>query len=152
VALRRGHGPGGDALRALVLELTADEQPLRRLGALMAGTDVGGSRSDLHPLVGTLVTDRVLHVDHEDSRLAGLLGSGRAALLDLAARADLRASASAWGDRLEVVRVTVDDRPADALLVLPDTRVAWAAPVGATGAAHSSLQSALATWFGAPRG
>ena len=41
VALRRGYGPGGDALRALFLELTADEQPLRRLGALMAGTDVG---------------------------------------------------------------------------------------------------------------
>lgn len=152
VALRRGHGPGGDALRALVLELTADEQPLRRLGALMAGTDVGGPRSDLHPLVGTLVTDRALHVDHEHPRLAGLLASGRAALLDLADRADLRESASAWGDRLDVVRATVGDRPADALLVLPDTRVAWAAPVGASGSARSSLQSALITWFGAPRG
>ena len=41
VALRRGHGPSGDALRALFLELAADDQPLRRLGALMAGTDVG---------------------------------------------------------------------------------------------------------------
>jgi hypothetical protein len=29
VALRRGYGPGGDALRALSVELTADEQPLR---------------------------------------------------------------------------------------------------------------------------
>ena len=81
VTLRRGHGPGGDALRALFLELTADEQPLRRLGALMAGTDVGSSpMSDEHPLVGTFATDRALHVDHEDPRFAGVLRKGRPVL------------------------------------------------------------------------
>ena len=78
VALRRGHGAGGDALRALILELTADEQPLRRLGALMAGTDAGSPTSDLHPLVGTFLTDRALHVEHEDPRLAGVIRAGRA--------------------------------------------------------------------------
>src|SRR3954454_15253804 len=62
VALRRAHGPGGEAIRALFVELSADEQPLRRLGALMAGTDVGSPPSDAHPLVGTLVTDRTLWV------------------------------------------------------------------------------------------
>ena len=39
-ALRRGHDPAADALRELFLELVTDEQPLRRIGALIAGTDV----------------------------------------------------------------------------------------------------------------
>ena len=152
MALRRGHGPGGDALRELVHELAADEQPLRRLGALMAGTDVGAPAPEVHPLVGTLATDRVLRVDHEEPRFRGLLAAGRPVFLDLADHAELRELAAAWGDRVGVVRAPVDDRPADALLVLPDTRIAWAAPVRATGAVRLSLQEALATWFGAPAG
>ena len=40
VALRRGHDAAAVALRELFQELVADEQPLRRLGALIAGTDV----------------------------------------------------------------------------------------------------------------
>ena len=38
VALRRGHDPAAEALRELFLELVTDEQPLRRIGALIAGT------------------------------------------------------------------------------------------------------------------
>ena len=129
VALRRGYGPGGDALRALFLELTADEQPLRRLGALMAGTDVGSPMSDAHPLVGTFATDRALHVDHEDPRFAGVLRKGRPVLLDLADHADLRELAGQWGGRVDVVSATIDERPADALLIRPDARIAWAATV-----------------------
>jgi FAD binding domain-containing protein/aromatic ring hydroxylase-like protein len=151
VALRRGYGPGGDALRALFLELTADEQPLRRLGALMAGTDVGSPMSKEHPLVGTFTTDRALHVDHEDPRLAGLLRKGRPVLLDLADLADLRELAGQWGGRVDVVSATIDERPADALLILPDARIAWAAPVDAPGeTALPALREALTTWFGAP--
>ena len=40
VALRRGQDPAAEALRGLFLELLADEQPLRRLGALIAGTSI----------------------------------------------------------------------------------------------------------------
>ena len=40
VALRRGHDPAADALRELFQELLVDEQPVRRLAALMAGTDI----------------------------------------------------------------------------------------------------------------
>jgi 2-polyprenyl-6-methoxyphenol hydroxylase-like FAD-dependent oxidoreductase len=151
VALRRGHGPGGDALRALFLELTADEQPLRRLGALMAGTDVGSPRSGAHPLVGTLVTDRALQVDHQDPRFDGVLRDGRPVLLDLADRADLRALAGQWGGRIDVVGATIDDRPADALLIRPDACIAWAATVDAPGdTAVPALREALTSWFGAP--
>ena len=39
VALRRGHDPAAEALRELFGELLADEQPLRRIGALIAGTE-----------------------------------------------------------------------------------------------------------------
>lgn len=39
VALRRGHDPAAEALRELFRELLVDEQPLRRMGALLAGTD-----------------------------------------------------------------------------------------------------------------
>ena len=151
VALRRAHGPGGDALRALFVELTADEQPLLRLGALMAGTDVGSPPPAAHPLVGAFLTDRALHVDHQDPRFAGLLGQGRPVLLDLADRADLRELARQWSGRVDVVSATSDERPADALLVRPDARIAWAAVTDAPGeTALPALREALTTWFGAP--
>ena len=150
VALRRGHGPSGDALRALFLELSADEQPLRRLGALMAGTDVGSPRSEAHPLVGTFVTDRVLHVDHQDPRFAGVLREGHPVLLDLADHADLRELAGRWGGRVDVVSATIDERPADALLILPDARIAWAAAVEEPDeTALPALREALTRWCGA---
>jgi 2-polyprenyl-6-methoxyphenol hydroxylase-like FAD-dependent oxidoreductase len=152
VALRRAYGPGGDALRALFLELTADEQPLRRLGALMAGTDIGSPMSDAHPLVGTLATDRTLHVDHEDPRFAGMLRKGRPVLLDLADRTDLRELAGRWRGRVDVVSATIDERPADALLLLPDARIAWAAAVDEPGqTALPALLEALTTWVGPPQ-
>ncbi|MDF1604233.1 FAD-dependent monooxygenase [Nocardioides sp. YIM 152315] len=151
VALRRGHGPAGDALRTLFAELTTDEQPLLRLGALMAGTDTGAPRSAGHPLVGAFATDRALHVDHEDPRLAGLLHQARPVLLDLADRADLRDLAGEWGGRVGVVSAAIDDPPADALLILPDARIAWAAAIDEPGAtAASALREALTTWCGAP--
>ena len=40
MAPRRGHDPAAEALRELFQELLVDEQPLRRIGALIAGTDI----------------------------------------------------------------------------------------------------------------
>src|SRR5437762_2644042 len=40
VALRRGHDAAARALREVFQELLVDEQPLRRIGAMMAGTDI----------------------------------------------------------------------------------------------------------------
>ena len=151
VALRRGYGPTADALRALFLELTADEQPLRRLGALMAGTDVGSPTSQAHPLVGTFVTDRVLHVDHEDPKFAGILRDGRPVLLDLADRPDLREVAGRWGGRADIISAPIANRPADAVLIRPDALIAWAADVDVPGkTALPALREALSTWFGVP--
>lgn len=149
VALRRGHGPNADALRTLFLELSADEQPLRRLGALMAGTDVGLPMSDGQPLAGTFLTDALLHVDHEDPRFAGMLRPGRALLLDLADRSSLRELAGQWGGRVDVLGVTVASRTADALLIRPDGVIAWTASLEAPKeTASAGLQQSLSTWFG----
>ncbi|GAB2872797.1 FAD-dependent monooxygenase [Nocardioides pacificus] len=151
VALRRAHGPGGDALRKLLLELTADEQPLLRLGALMAGTDVGAAASVVHPLVGAFATDHALRLGQEDRRSAGMLRRGRPVLLDLAHRADLREIAGAWQDRVDVVSRALEERPADALLLLPDAQIAWAGGVDeAAETAAPSLREALVAWFGEP--
>ncbi len=151
VALRRGYGPGGDALRALFLELAADEQPLRRLGALMAGADVGSAMSEVHPLVGTFATGRALHAGQEDPWSAGMLRKGRPVLLDLADRADLRQFARQWDGRVDVVSATIDGPPADALLIRPDALIVWAATVDEPGeTALPALREALTTWFGAP--
>jgi hypothetical protein len=147
-----GTGPGGDALRAPFLELATDEQPLRRLGVLMAGTDIGSPTSDTQPLVGTFATDRTLHVDHEDPRVAGMLRQGRPVLLDLADRTDLRELAGRWRGRVDVVGATIDEPPADALLILPDAaRIARAAAVDEPGqTAVPALREAQTQWVGAP--
>lgn len=151
VALRRGHGPDADALRALFVELTADEQPLRRLGALMAGTDVGLPMSDGQPLVGTFVTDSILHVDHQDPGVAGMLRPARALLLDVADRSDLREVAGQWDGRVDIVNVTIAEPAADAFLIRPDGIIAWTAPLDTpSGTVLTCLEEALSTWFGDP--
>jgi 2-polyprenyl-6-methoxyphenol hydroxylase-like FAD-dependent oxidoreductase len=152
-ALRRGYGPCADALRALFVELTADEQPLRRLGALMAGADVGARASEVHPLVGTFVTDRALHVDHEDPRLTGMLRDGRPVLLDFTGQPHLQELVEKWGGRVDVLSPASAERLADALLIRPDALIAWGATVGApTTTTLVTLREALSTWFGVSPG
>ena len=117
----------------------------------MAGTDVGSPISEAHPLVGTFGPTEPVHVEHQDPRFAGVLRDGRPVLLDLADRSDLQEVAGQWGGRVDVVSATVDEPPADALLIHPDTQIAWAAAVAEPGeTALPSLRDALTTWFGAP--
>jgi hypothetical protein len=116
----------------------------------MAGTDVGSGPPPAHPVASTFVTDRVLHVDHEDPRFGGVLRAARPVLLDLADRADLRELAGRWGGRVDAVSASIDERPADALLIRPDALIAWAATIDEPGeTALPALQEALSTWFGA---
>jgi hypothetical protein len=67
VALRRGQDPAGQALRELFLELLGDEQPLRRIGALMAGTDTRYPIPGLsqHALTGTFAPDLALDTSQD---------------------------------------------------------------------------------------
>ncbi|MEU5878498.1 FAD-dependent monooxygenase [Spirillospora sp. NPDC047279] len=153
VALRRGHDPAAEALRDLFQELLLDEQPLRRMGALLAGADIRYPMpgSDRHALVGAFAPDLALHTDQGVSRVAELMHPARPVLLDLAGREDLRETARGWGRRVDVHTAKTDDRPADALLIRPDAHIAWAATIDEPAdSAAPALREAFSAWFGTP--
>ena len=151
VALRRGHDPAAIAPRELFQELLVDEQPARRLAALLAGSEIryplpGHER---HPLVGTFAPDLALHTDQGPTSVAELMHTARPIFLALADRADLRETARDWQQRVDVHTAESEDRPADAVLIRPDAHIAWAADVDEpTDTAVIALREALSGWFG----
>ena len=151
VALRRGHDSAGEALRELFQELLVDEQSLRRIGALIAGSDIRYPLPghDHHALIGTFAPDLTLQADRGATSLAELMHTGRPVFLDLADRSDLRETARDWRHRIEIHTAETDHRPADALLIRPDAHIAWAATVDEpTDTAAPALREALSGWFG----
>jgi 2-polyprenyl-6-methoxyphenol hydroxylase-like FAD-dependent oxidoreductase len=153
-ALRRGHDTAAEALRQVFRELCEDEQPLRRIAALVGGTDIryplpGGPHG--HPLTGAFAPDLALRTEQGAADLGQLLHGARPVLLDLADRPDLREAAGGWRHRVDLRTAGTDARPADALLIRPDAHVAWAVAVGEPPAtAVPALRDALTRWFGAP--
>jgi 2-polyprenyl-6-methoxyphenol hydroxylase-like FAD-dependent oxidoreductase len=153
VAIRRGHDPAAVAFRELFQELLADEQPLRRLGGLMAGSEVRYPfpGQDHHALIGTFAPELALRTDQGATSVAELMHGARPILLDLADRQDLREIAGDWRPRVDVHTAATDDRPADALLIRPDAHIAWAAAVDEPiDIAAPALRAALSGWFGTP--
>jgi 2-polyprenyl-6-methoxyphenol hydroxylase-like FAD-dependent oxidoreductase len=155
VALRRGHDAAAEALRELFQELLVDEQPLRRIGALMAGTDIrylpSDPIADHHALTGTFAPDLVLHTDQGTTSVAELMHTARPVFLDLADRPDLREIAAHWQPRIDIHTAEADDPPADAILIRPDAHIAWAAAIDdPTDTAALGLREALSRWFGTP--
>lgn len=153
VALRRGHDAAAEALREVFTELLTDKQPLRRMGALVAGTDLRYPMpgTEPHPLAGSFAADLTLHTDQGVTSVAKLLHAARPILLDLAGRPELRELARKWRDHVDVRTAKTDERPADVLLIRPDAYIAWAAAVGEPdGTAATALREALSHWFGAP--
>jgi 2-polyprenyl-6-methoxyphenol hydroxylase-like FAD-dependent oxidoreductase len=153
VALRRGHDPAAEALRELFGELFVDDQPLRRLGALIAGADIRYPMPGPghHPLAGTFAPNLTLPTDHGTTSVAELVHTARPVLLDLADRSDLREVALGWQHRVDVHTAETDRRPADAVLIRPDAHIAWAATIDESAdAAAPALREALSRWFGAP--
>jgi hypothetical protein len=153
VALRRGQDPAAEALRELFAELMADEQPLRRIGAIIAATDIRYPlpNPSQHALTGTFAPNLTLHTDQDATSVAELMPAARPVLLDLAGRPDLRDSARDWQHRVDIHSAKADDRPADALLIRPDAYIAWAATTGEPArTAAPALREALARWFGTP--
>jgi FAD binding domain/Aromatic-ring hydroxylase, C-terminal len=143
VALRRGLDPAADALREVFEELLTDEQPARRIGAMIAGTDIRYPLPGADPLIGTFVPNLTLLTEQGTTTVADLMRTARPVLLDLADRADLRETARPWQHRVAIHTAKTEDRPADALLIRPDACIAWT-----TNTDGPSLQEALATWFG----
>ncbi|GGX43366.1 hypothetical protein [Streptomyces noursei] len=153
VALRRGHDPAAEALREVFQELLTDEQPLRRMGALVAGSDIRYPMpgANHHTLAGTFADDLTLHTDQGTTSLAALMHTARPLFLDLADRPELRESAQDWQQRVDVHTAKTDDRPADALLIRPDAHIAWAATIDEPAdSAVTALREALSGWFGTP--
>ena len=104
VALRRGQDPAAEALRELFQELLTDEQPLRRMGALIAGTDIRYPMPGpgQHALAGTFAPDLTLHTGQGTTSVAELMHPARPVLLDLADRPDLRETARDWRHRIDI--------------------------------------------------
>ncbi|MGW0663780.1 FAD-dependent monooxygenase [Streptodolium elevatio] len=154
VALRRGQDAAAESLRKVFLELLVDDQPLRRIGALIAGGDIRYPMpyADEHPLTGVFAPNLALRTDKGPTTVAELLHSARPVLVDLADRTDLREAAEDWAHRVDIVTARTDgERPADALLIRPDAHVAWVAPTDDPAAATAStLREALTHWFGTP--
>ncbi|GAA1953774.1 FAD-dependent monooxygenase [Amycolatopsis minnesotensis] len=140
-ALDRATGRDGDALRDLLTELFALEQPLRRLGGLLHGSDTRYG-DHAHPLVGRFVPDLKLSTETGHTRVAALLHEANPVLLDLADRPDLRAVAA--DHHVTVVTARSDDPSADTVLIRPDGYVAFAAD----GSTVDDLRAVLATWCG----
>ena len=154
VALRRGQDPAAEALRELFQDLLTGE-PLRRLGAMIAGTDIRypGPGPGQHALTGTFAPDLTLHTGSGPISVAELMHPARPILLDLADRPELREAARDWQHRVDIHTATADHRPADALLIRPDAHIAWAAGTGEpAGTATPALREALSGWFGAQAG
>jgi 2-polyprenyl-6-methoxyphenol hydroxylase-like FAD-dependent oxidoreductase len=153
VALRRGHDAAADALREVFAELCADEQPLRRIAALVGGTDIRYPLpgSGHHALTSTFAPDLSLNTGPGTTSVAHLLQAARPVLLVLADRPELRRAARGWRDRIDIRTAGTESRPADALLIRPDAYIAWAAATGEpTSTATATLRNALSGWFGAP--
>jgi 2-polyprenyl-6-methoxyphenol hydroxylase-like FAD-dependent oxidoreductase len=153
VAIRRGHDQAAVALRELFQELLVDEQPLRRLGALMAGSEARYPfpGHDRHALIGTFAPDLALHTDRGATSVAELMHSARPVFVDLADRPDLRETAQDWQHRIDIHTAGTAHRPADALLIRPDAHIAWAAPIDEpSDTAVPALREALSGWFGTP--
>jgi hypothetical protein len=147
VALRRGYDEAAVALRELFQELVSDDDAARRIGRMIAGTDIRYrvANPDEHPLTGTFALDPIRQAD----AIAELAPTARGVLLDLADRSDQREAALGWGDRIDIVTAEAADGPADALLLRPDAYVAWAAGAGEPiDGDAAGLRDALATWFG----
>ncbi|MFF4603641.1 FAD-dependent monooxygenase [Streptomyces sp. NPDC001339] len=153
VALRRGHDPAAEALREVFQELLVDEQPLRRMGALVAGSDLRYPMpgANQHTLAGAFAADLTLHTDQGTTSVAELMHTARPLFLDLADRPELRGTAQDWQQRVEVHTARTGDRPADALLIRPDAHIAWAATIDEPAdSAVPALREALSGWFGTP--
>ncbi|TDE42383.1 FAD-dependent oxidoreductase [Nonomuraea mesophila] len=141
-AIDRADGEYGAALRELLAEVFAFEQPARHLAGLLHDAGARYGPGD-HPLTGRFVPDLTLD---DGRRVAELMRSGRPVLLDLGDGSNEGPDGGSGGGfsvlddaGIDLVRARCDDPPADALLIRPDGYVAWAGTAG--------LAAAVSTWF-----
>lgn len=144
-------GPEVTALRELFSELITDPDVVRRLAALISGSENRyGAGPDAHPLAGYWVPDFAVRTAAGTRRVAELARDGRPLLIDLTEAGTVSATASDISGQLTLAA----GRPvgvvaATALLVRPDGYVAWASSAAAPSADEMrALRDTVARWFG----
>ena len=143
---------GHDALKDILAELIAMEEPRRHLAGVLSGLAIRYDLGEGHPLVGRRMPDLDLETDAGPTRVFTLLHDARPLLLTFDAPAGFELAP--WADRVRLVDArhhgpwelpVLGEVPVpDAALVRPDGYVAWA---GAR--TDPQLPRALETWFGA---
>jgi 2-polyprenyl-6-methoxyphenol hydroxylase-like FAD-dependent oxidoreductase len=125
-------------LRDIVAELVEFSDVNEYLVEMVGGTDIRYPMGQGHPLLG-----RRLPTVAATPELASAWASGRAVLLDMG---DGGFDVAGWADRVTSVRAKpLPGVEAEAMLLRPDGRIAWAAGAGEDGA---GLEEALETWLG----
>jgi 3-(3-hydroxy-phenyl)propionate hydroxylase len=141
------------AVRDLMDELVAMEQPRRHVVGLISGLAVHYDLGEGHPLLGRRMPDLDLVTDGGVVRVYSLLHAARPVLVNFGPSGSIAVGDRA--DRVQLVDASYDadwelpvlgrvEGPA-AVLVRPDGHVAWVGDGTRTG-----LEDALTTWFGAP--
>lgn len=146
---------GGDrhrALRELMGELLAMDEPRRRIAGMLSGLDIRYELGEGHPLLGRRMPDLDLRTGAGPVRMFTLLHGARPVLLNLGDDPGGNGPAP-WPDRVRRVDARCDavwelpvigEVPAPpAVLIRPDGYVAWAGELS-----DPELTRALETWFG----
>ncbi|MFB7723794.1 FAD-dependent monooxygenase [Nocardia sp. NPDC056100] len=146
--------PGADitAMRAVFAELLTDPATVLRIAELISGSDVRYDMGvpDPHPLVGAPAPDLDLDTTSGRFRVAELTRAARPLLLDLTETGSFADALRPYADRIEIVQARTEDPPAAALLLRPDTYVAWATDAPTLDITDlGGLRFALARWFDA---
>jgi 2-polyprenyl-6-methoxyphenol hydroxylase-like FAD-dependent oxidoreductase len=152
VALRRPD-ERTNALRDILSELVAMDEPRRRLAGELSGLDIRYDLGEGHPLLGRRVPDLDLVTAAGPLRVFTLLHDARPVLLNLGEPGAF--DVTPWTDRVRLVDATYDrvwELPVlgavaapTAVVIRPDGYVAWVGD-----GTEPGLADALTTWFGPP--
>ena len=141
-----------DALRDIVTELLAMDEPRKRIAGMMSGLDIHYDLGEGHPLLGRRMPDLDLVTGSGPIRVFSLLHKAQPVLLNLGEPGTFS------GGTFGVQRVDAEYRgrwelpvlgtvtAPSAVLIRPDGYVAWVGEEPQEG--HEGLHNALAKWFG----
>jgi 3-(3-hydroxy-phenyl)propionate hydroxylase len=140
-----------DAVRSIVSELLAMDEPRKRFAARMTGLDIHYDLGEGHPLLGRRMPDLDIVTTDGPLRVFTLLHDARPALINFGERGGF--DITPWADRVRLIdakyagawelpAIGVVTAPS-AVLIRPDGYVAWVGESTLRG-----LADALTTWFG----